>query len=151
MSRLTRLWIAAGALLSIAAISAMDAPKAHAWLKVCNGTSVTISYSHSEPSSSCGSGNCGFLMKGWWNIAPGACATVYGGSVSNMFFYGHAHGGAFVWGNSSFQWQVPNTAHSQCQWCNVACTSGSGGPCFPLRPHFELHPTTTNHTLTLTP
>lgn len=124
---------------------------AKAWLKICNSTGESITYSHSEPDSGCGSGNCAWERVGWWTIANGACTTVYGGSANNKYFYWYAEAtdGSPVWTSNTWEWQVPNSVHNLCQ-C-IGCTTGGGAPCHPLLKHRELHTTATNYTLTIVP
>jgi len=56
-----------------------------------------------------------FSVAGWWNISPGHCATVFGGSVKyNRFwyFYAQATNGA-TWSGNIRSW-VSNNAFMLC-------------------------------------
>src|SRR5882724_376704 len=94
-----RIWHALGALALLT--SATSVTPAHAWLKFKNNTSHTVWVTHAVEDtfgadsfySVCDVTGCGeghFLVHGWWGIAPGGTATVYGGTFHNFYQKYHA-------------------------------------------------------------
>ncbi len=77
--------------LVAAAILAGVAGTAQAGLKICNETryvqGVSIGYKSGDA----------WVSEGWWNVNPGACATVIGGDLQNRYYYYRAEidGGPF--------------------------------------------------------
>ena len=73
---------------------------AFAWFKICNHSSddyLTVAYGYREHGSSNSHGlmvitPAGWVSKGWWNIAQGACKIVYGGDITNRYSYFHVSG-----------------------------------------------------------
>lgn len=95
---------AAGVALGLAALAA--APPALADLRICNQTgelqSIALGFKGAEDWSS----------KGWWNVQPGACATLVPGALTQRYYYYFAdsRGGgfqgqdyAFCVGDSAFE------------------------------------------------
>ena len=50
-------------------------------LTICNGFSSTISFAIGWPDSSQCANSGKWKKRGWWNVAPGQCARVYGSSL----------------------------------------------------------------------
>jgi uncharacterized membrane protein len=73
-----------GALPTLTAIGALWAApsSAYAWLKICNGTTKPLQYAHKINEPSCGQAHP-WRDRGWWNINPGQCTTVYSGDMSS--------------------------------------------------------------------
>jgi uncharacterized membrane protein len=86
-------------------------------LTICNGhsstISVTIAYANRDHCANAG----GFVTEGWWNIAPGRCTLVYGGSLKDLnrywFYYAHNRDNTAKWAGS-YCTNVPNQAFYQC-------------------------------------
>jgi uncharacterized membrane protein len=124
---------------------------AHAWLKICNKTTKSVYYEHSLPDSSCYSG---YREKGWWNIAPNQCSTVYGGAMENKFvvYYAEATDGSITWSGTRLYRAVPFAAFDRCGglYC-YACRTTQPPAGTAWRVHRDLTATSTNYTINLTP
>jgi uncharacterized membrane protein len=89
-------------------------------LTICNGYSsavtVTIGYANRDHCANAG----GWIKEGWWNIAPGQCVRVYGGSLKNLnrywTYYARTYDGAVIWAGN-YCTTVVNKAFYQC-WNN---------------------------------
>jgi uncharacterized membrane protein len=69
-------------------------------LTICNGFSTGFSIAIGWPSSNqCAQGGK-WMKKGWWTLAPGRCARVYGGSLRNfsrMAYYARTRDRTLEW------------------------------------------------------
>lgn len=76
--------VSAAAMAVITAGAATTAP-AWAGLTICNETpnsrSVAIGYKEAD----------NWVSEGWWNVAPGECATVVGGNLKSRYYYYRAN------------------------------------------------------------
>lgn len=89
-------------------------------LTICNGYSsavtVTIGYANRDHCANAGR----WIKEGWWNIAPGQCVRVYGGSLKNLnrywTYYARTYDGAVIWAGN-YCTTVANRAFYQC-WNN---------------------------------
>ena len=69
-------------------------------LTICNGFSSTISFAIGWPDSSQCANSGKWKKRGWWNVAPGQCARVYGSSLkslSRMAYYGRTYDRSREW------------------------------------------------------
>ncbi len=93
---------------------------ASAWLKICNGTTESITYAHTYIDTAGCSGNPNYCSNweknGWYNIAPDTCQTVYSGSAAGRYFYyyAQAYDGWPRWSGSGWNWQHTSSGHTQC-------------------------------------
>ena len=114
-------------------------------LVICNRTTslVSVAIMRYDPQI-CPRGDR-FSVQGWWNISPGACATVFGGSVNyNRYwaFYAEATDGR-TWSGNIRSW-VSNNAFKICH--SDSCT-----PCRVVGfRQFDVNGFT-NYTMNLTP
>jgi len=97
-------------------------------LTLCNGYPFLIStaicfYSPDK----CGGEGDNFEMMGWWNIAPGSCALVYGDDLEDLnrywYYYAEAEDGA-VW-SGPYGASVPIFAFDQCYGIGVVIENGN--------------------------
>jgi len=67
------------------------APPASAWFDLCNKSSepVYAAFGYND-------GNA-WVSEGWWNLAPGECATVYDGSLTQRKYYAYAESHSEEW------------------------------------------------------
>ncbi len=74
--------IVPGFLAAMAILLAASA--AQAGFEICNQTKadVTVAFGYREDGV--------WTSKGWWNIAPSECATVYGGKLRERYYYYYA-------------------------------------------------------------
>lgn len=73
-------------------------------LTICNGFSSTISFAIGWPDSSQCANSGKWKKRGWWNVAPGQCARVYGSSLksfSRMAYYGRTYDRSREWRGST--------------------------------------------------
>jgi uncharacterized membrane protein len=89
-------------------------------LTICNGYSsavtVAIGYANRDVCANAGR----WIKEGWWNISPGRCVRVYGGSLKNLnrywLYYARTQDGTLHWAGN-YCTTIPNTAFHQC-WNN---------------------------------
>jgi uncharacterized membrane protein len=86
-------------------------------LTICNGYSSEVTVAIGYPNSNQCANAGGWIKQGWWNIAPGQCAYVYGGSLKDVnrywAYYAHAANGT-VWSGNNYCTQVTNQSFYQC-------------------------------------
>lgn len=92
---MTSVRMAAGAAVMGAALSMSSA--AEAGLDICNETKseISLAFGYRE--------NEVWTSTGWWNIAPGNCATVYEADLPERYYYYYAEqvGGSATWKGDS--------------------------------------------------
>jgi len=85
-------------------------------LTICNqhSSSVTVAIGYSNIDHCANAGK--WIKEGWWTIAPGQCARVYGGSLKNLnrywLYYAHTSDGTKWSGN--YCTNVTQKAFYQC-------------------------------------
>lgn len=67
-----------------ATAGSLSATPAQAYFEICNQTKgdVTVAFGYRE--------NGVWTSKGWWNIEPSGCATVYGDKLRERYYYYYA-------------------------------------------------------------
>lgn len=100
---------------------------------VCNRSSVqaSVAIMFNKPGTCSGlnSGYEGWMMYGWWNIAPGGCAQVANGDIDsvNSHWYVYAFGDGIRWhGPGNRLAAVPLAAFEQCFGVGVISQNGDG-------------------------
>jgi uncharacterized membrane protein len=96
-------------------------------LTLCNSypTLISTAITFYSPDK-CGGEGDNFEMMGWWNIAPGSCALVYGGDLQDLnrysYYFAQAEDGA-VW-SGPYGASVPIAAFDQCYGIGVIIENG---------------------------
>jgi uncharacterized membrane protein len=69
------------------------AQPAKAWYDICNNSSYYVYAAFGYHNGSA------WVSEGWWDIAPGECATVYEGRLTNQKYYVYAesHDNDYLW------------------------------------------------------
>lgn len=87
----------ASSCLSVLAVMTLgEAKPANAWFRVCNQSTERVDVAFAYPDGS------KWVSEGWWVLASGDCAVVYGGDLQNRYYYVHAKGNAGgIWGKNN--------------------------------------------------
>jgi uncharacterized membrane protein len=96
---LRSLLLASSCFSVVSVLTLLEAKPANAWFKVCNQSTekVDVAFAYTA-------GGGKWMSEGWWILRSGDCATVYGGELTNRYYYVYAKGNAGgVWtGNNNF-------------------------------------------------
>ncbi len=99
------------AVLALGALSLVTS-SASADLILCHRANTTspIQFDFSAPFSSCTSG---WKERGWFQVNPGQCITVYHGNAANksFMFFGIQQNELAQWGHSTFMRNIPLQGH----------------------------------------
>jgi uncharacterized membrane protein len=75
---------------------------------------ITVAIMYASPQSCSGAGR-DWATEGWWNIAPGGSALVYGGDMNfnrNWYYHAHANDGT-LW-DGPIKASLPNAGFKSC-------------------------------------